>query len=115
LAVGVVDNTTISQSSVSSLIAPRGASLPAPPSTGSVTSSTVVLDDFGWAQGWGGAGMPRIITDVNGDGTSDYLGFGYSATFIAYGGRFSDGQGSSGPGNSRAVVVVAASGTSARY
>jgi hypothetical protein len=53
--------------------------------------SAAVLSDFSWAQGWGSADNPRIVTDVNGDGVSDYVGFGYSTTFIAYGGTFSSG------------------------
>src|SRR5439155_1275396 len=39
--------------------------------------SPVVLNDFSWAQGWGSTNNPRIVTDVNGDGNSDYVGFGY--------------------------------------
>ena len=36
--------------------------------------SPSVLTDFSWPQGWGSPDNPRIITDVNGDGTSDYSG-----------------------------------------
>jgi probable HAF family extracellular repeat protein len=77
--------------------------------------SITTLDDFSWAQGWGSVIDPRIVTDVNGDGTSDYLGFGYSATFIAYGGTFSDGQGGTGSGFSTAVAAVNDFGTSEGY
>src|SRR5207237_565346 len=70
---------------------------PPPPPPPSLGQSPVVLNDFGWAQGWGGAGNPRLVADANGDGTLDYVGFGYSSTFIAYGGTFSGG-GSTGPG-----------------
>ena len=72
------------------------------------------LNDFGWAQGWGSADKPRIITDVNGNGNSDYVGFGYSATFIAYGGTFSGG-GSTGPGFTSASAVINDFGTSEGY
>src|SRR5947208_5217972 len=70
---------------------------PPPPPPPSLGQSPVVLNDFGWAQGWGGAVNPRLVADANGDGTSDYIGFGYSSTFIAYGGTFSNGA-STGPG-----------------
>src|SRR5439155_17750696 len=50
--------------------------------------SPAVLSDFSWAQGWGSTANPRIIADANADGTSDYVGFGDSFTFIAYGGTF---------------------------
>ena len=77
-----------------------GVSPPPPPPSGSnaAQQSPAVLNDFSWAQGWGSPNNPRIIADVNGDGTSDYVGFGDSFTFIAYGGTFSNAQGSTGPG-----------------
>jgi hypothetical protein len=78
------------------------------------TVSPVLLNNFSWAQGWGSADDRRIVTDVNGDGVSDYVGFGYSATFIAYGGIFSSG-GSTGPGFTSAVAVVNDFGTSEGY
>jgi len=73
-----------------------------------------VLNDFGWAQGWGGAVNRRIVADVNGDGTSDYVGFGYSNTFIAYGGTFSSGA-STGPGFTSVTAAVQDFGTSEGY
>jgi autotransporter passenger strand-loop-strand repeat protein len=88
---------------------------PSPPPPSSTPSlSPVVLKDFSWAQGWGSAGDPRIVTDVNGDGTSDYVGFGYSATFIAYGGTFTSG-GVTGPGFTSATAAVDDFGTSEGY
>jgi probable HAF family extracellular repeat protein len=72
------------------------------------------LDDFSWAQGWGSADDPRSLADVNGDGNSDYVGFGYSATFIAYGGTFSSG-GSDGPGFSSVSAAVNDFGSSEGY
>jgi hypothetical protein len=76
--------------------------------------SAAVLSDFSWAQGWGSPDNPRVVTDVNGDGTSDYVGFGYSATFIAYGGTFSSG-GSDGSGFGSATAAVDDFGTSEGY
>jgi len=73
-----------------------------------------VLNDFGWAQGWGSAVNPRLIADANGDGTSDYVAFGYSSTFIAYGGTFSSG-GVTGPGFTAATASVQDFGTSEGY
>ena len=77
--------------------------------------SAAVLNDFSWAQGWGGANNPRVVSDVNGDGNSDYVGFGYSAVFIAYGGTFANSQGSDGPGFSGAIAAVNDFGTSEGY
>jgi autotransporter passenger strand-loop-strand repeat protein len=79
------------------------------------SQAPVVLNDFSWAQGWGSADDPRIITDVNGDGVSDYVGFGYSATFISYGGTFSDVEGGTGPGFTAATAVVNDFGTAEGY
>src|SRR5947208_3023107 len=86
---------------------------PPPPPPPSLGQSPVVLNDFGWAQGWGGAVNPRLIADVNGDGTSDYVGFGYSSTFIAYGGTFASG--GTGPGFTSAIAAVQDFGTSEGY
>src|SRR5207244_4864074 len=86
---------------------------PPPPPPGAPQQSPVVLSDFGWAQGWGGAVNPRIVADANGDGTSDYIGFGYSSTFIAYGGTFSSG--GIGPGFTSAIAAVQDFGTSEGY
>src|SRR5206468_1314779 len=77
--------------------------------------SAAVLSDFSWAQGWGSVNNPRIVADANGDGTSDYVGFGNSTTFIAYGGTFSNGQGSNGPGFSAVTAAVNDFGTSEGY
>jgi len=98
----------------SSLAAPTTASPLPPPATGPLTLSSVVLDDFSWAQGWGSPDNPRIIADVNGDGTSDYIGFGDQSTFIAYGGTFSIG-GSTGAGFTSAIAAVKDFGTSEGY
>jgi hypothetical protein len=85
---------------------------PPPPMPG---LSPVVLTDFSWAQGWGGPDNPRVVTDVNGDGTSDYVGFGDQYTFVTYGGTFSNGQGSDGPGFSGVTAAVKDFGSSEGY
>jgi hypothetical protein len=85
---------------------------PPPPMPG---LSPVVLTDFSWAQGWGGPDNPRVVTDVNGDGTSDYVGFGDQYTFVTYGGTFSNGQGSDGPGFSGVTAAVEDFGTGEGY
>ncbi len=77
--------------------------------------SQAILDNFGWAQGWGSPDNPRLTADVDGNGTTDYLGFGASTTFIAYGGTFSDGQGHTGPGFTPAVAAVNDFGTNEGY
>jgi autotransporter passenger strand-loop-strand repeat protein len=77
-------------------------------------ASPAVLTDFSWTQDWESADYPRIVTDVNGDGTSDYVGFGDQYTYLAYGGTFSGG-GSTGPGFSTAVAAVEDFGTSEGY
>jgi hypothetical protein len=93
---------------------PPPQSPPPPPPQRATGESPVVLSDFSWAQGWGSADNPRIVSDVNGDGNSDYLGFGYSSTFIAYGGTFAGG-GGTGPGFSSSVASVEDFGTSEGY
>src|SRR5439155_8247070 len=87
---------------------------PPPPPPPSLGQSPVVLNDFGWAQGWGGAVNPRLVADANGDGTSDYVGFGYSNTFIAYGGTVTSGA-STGPGFTSVTAAVEDFGTSGGY
>ena len=74
-----------------------------------------MLNDFAWAQGWGSPNNPRIIADVNGDGASDYVGFGFQSVFVAYGGTFSDGQGSTGAGFTSAIAAVKDFGTNEGY
>jgi hypothetical protein len=83
--------------------------------SGAPTQSPVVLNDFGWAQGWGSPDNPRMVADVDGNGTADYLGFGYSAVFVSAGGTFTSGQGQSGPGFSKAAVAVQDFGTGEGY
>ncbi len=77
--------------------------------------SPVVLNDFGWNQGWGSPDNPRFTADIDGNGTTDYVGFGFNTTFISYGGTFSDGQGHTGPGFTAAVASVDDFGTEEGY
>jgi hypothetical protein len=56
-----------------------------------------------------------MVADVDGNGTADYLGFGYSAVFVSAGGTFTSGQGQSGPGFSKAAVAVQDFGTGEGY
>ncbi len=78
------------------------------------TAAPVVLNDFGWAQGWGSPDNPRMIADVTGSGSGDYVGFGDKYTFVAYGGTFANG-GQTGPGFSPAVASVRDFGTDEGY
>src|SRR5437773_2766125 len=73
------------------------------------------LNDFGWAQGWGSPNNPRMTTDVDGHGATDYVGFGFQSVFVAYGGIFSDGQGHLGHGFPPAVGSVNDFGTNEGY
>jgi hypothetical protein len=75
----------------------------------------VVLDNFGWAQGWGSPNNPRMVADVDGNGSADYIGFGFQSVFVAYGGTFADGQGHLGPGFTAAVASVNDFGTDEGY
>ncbi len=60
--------------------------------------SPIVLDNFGWAEGWGSPNDPRMVADVDGNGTADYLGFGNSTVFVSDGGTFMSGPAQVGPG-----------------
>jgi hypothetical protein len=79
------------------------------------SQSAAVLNDFGWAQGWGSPNNPRTIGFVDNNGAVDYIGFGFNAVFVAYGGTFSDGQGHLGPGFSSAMASVNDFGTNEGY
>ena len=57
-----------------------------------VVSNVPMLDNFGWAQGWGDAVFLRQAVDINHDGNDDYLGFGENSVFVAYGGTWTDWQ-----------------------
>src|SRR5579864_2924448 len=103
-------NNTESTAALSPAPPPPPSPPPAPPSPpvsgpNAPRESPAVLKDFGWAQGWGSADDLRVLADVNGDGNSDYVGFGDSATFISYGGTFSGG-GGTGPGFTSVVAAV---------
>jgi ELWxxDGT repeat protein len=77
--------------------------------------SPAVLNDCGWAQGWGSPDNVRFTADVNNDGNADYVGFGSQFTFFAYGGTFSNSLGQAGPGFSTAVAAVQDFGTNEGY
>src|SRR5204863_3599393 len=79
------------------------------------SQSPVLLNDFGWAQGWGSPNNPRMTLDVDGHGATDYVGFGFQSVFVAYGGIFSDGQGHLGHGFTSAVASVNDFGTNEGY
>ncbi len=51
----------------------------------------LAMPDFGSNQGWSVQNTPRIVGDVNGDGTPDIVGFGFNSTFAAIGSRDSSG------------------------
>ena len=52
--------------------------------------SYLASSNFGHSEGWN-SNTPRIVTDINKDGTPDIVGFGSSATYFALGSR--DGNG----------------------
>src|SRR5436190_5058234 len=56
-----------------------------------------------------------MVADVDGNGSADYVGFGFQSVFIAYGGTFSDGQGHFGHGFTSAVGSVNDFGTNQGY
>lgn len=68
-------------------------------------AGAVALSDFAWQQGWGRIDTPRMILDVDKNGSSDYVGFGDRTVFIAYGGTFSNGQGT-GPTFSSTFTTI---------
>ncbi|GLF95288.1 FG-GAP-like repeat-containing protein [Streptomyces yaizuensis] len=62
---------------------------------GTFGPATLVLNDFGSAQGWTGDKHLRLLADVTGDGTPDLVGFGDEGVWVAHGrgdGRFDRAQ-----------------------
>ena len=51
----------------------------------------LAMQDMGTAQGWSNEATPRLVGDVNGDGTPDIVEFGGGSTFVAVGERSVDG------------------------
>jgi hypothetical protein len=49
--------------------------------------SYLAMRDLGETEGWSPATTPRVIGDINGDGTPDIVGFGADDTFVAIGSR----------------------------
>lgn len=52
---------------------------------GSFTAPELKVRDFGWDQGWRVGQHPRMLADLNGNGTADIVGFGYSGVTISHG------------------------------
>ena len=52
---------------------------------GSFTAPELKVRDFGWNQGWRTDQHPRMLADLNGNGTDDIVGFGYSGVYISHG------------------------------
>ena len=52
-------------------------------STGSSFSAPTISVGFGYDGGWRVDKHPRMAADVNGDGLSDVVGFGYGSTYVA--------------------------------
>jgi len=53
----------------------------------------LVLNDFGYQQGWRVQKHPRYVVDLTGDGRADIIGFGENATYVS----LNDGRGGFGP------------------
>jgi FG-GAP-like repeat len=60
---------------------------------GTFERSKLVLENFGFQQGWRIERHPRFLVDLTGDGCPDIIGFGEEAVWVA----FNEGQGSFGP------------------
>ena len=58
--------------------------------------SALVLNDFDWAHGWDNPNTFRQLTDLDQNGAVDYLGFGNTQTFGAFGGTWPSGPGFAG-------------------
>jgi hypothetical protein len=56
---------------------------------GTFQPAKLVVPNFGVQQGWQVGKHPRFVVDLTGDGTADIIGFGESATYVAY----NDGKG----------------------
>ncbi|MUN63758.1 VCBS repeat-containing protein [Kocuria sediminis] len=52
---------------------------------GSFTAAALKVRDFGYNQGWRVGMHPRQLADLNGNGTADIVGFGYSGVSISHG------------------------------
>ncbi|GAA0319231.1 hypothetical protein GCM10009087_31940 [Sphingomonas oligophenolica] len=66
---------------------------------GTVTDAQFVLANLGYNQGWRIEQHPRFVTDLNGDGRADLIGFGNDGVWVALG----DGNG--GFGEARFVLA----------
>ncbi|MEX5295935.1 VCBS repeat-containing protein [Kocuria sp. CPCC 205268] len=52
---------------------------------GGFTAPQLKIRDFGWNQGWRVDQHPRELADLNGNGTADVVGFGYSGVTVSHG------------------------------
>lgn len=77
--------------------------------------SPITVNDFSFAQGWGSASNPRFFADIDHNGTSDYVAFGFDFTLAAFGGSFSDGLGHKGTGFSQTAALIHNFGTNEGY
>ena len=78
-------------------------------------SAAPSLQDYGLLQGWGSINNPRILTDVDHNGTGDYLAFGYGGVFLSNGITGADGENHNGPAFTKATVLVSDFGTNQGY
>ncbi|WP_338502866.1 VCBS repeat-containing protein [Sphingomonas kaistensis] len=63
---------------------PGGVSVLLGQSDGTFGPATRTINDFGFKQGWTiPQYTPRLMADVNGDGRSDIVGFGYAGALVA--------------------------------
>jgi hypothetical protein len=71
--------------------------------------------DFSWADGWTKVDYSRSLFDLNGDGHLDYVGFGATKTYVAYGGEYLDSSGLLDDGFSAGSSIIQNFGTSQGY
>ncbi|KAJ7431432.1 hypothetical protein B0H11DRAFT_1891642 [Mycena galericulata] len=51
---------------------------------GTFQSARLVIDDFGYGQGWRVEKHPRFVVDLTGDGRADIIGFGDNSVWVSY-------------------------------
>ena len=84
--------------------------------SGVMAQSPITLNNFDWANGWNNdANNPRLLSDVDENGTADYLAFGDNYTFVADGGTWTNGQGGVGPGFANTTAVIHDFGSNEGY
>ena len=50
---------------------------------GSFAGSSLTIKNFGYDQGWQKERHPRVMSDVNGDGLPDIVGFGHAGVYVS--------------------------------